>query len=1223
MVGNGVGNAVRALLIASLVTVGSSASLKADDTEIYQASYSPGGAGGRPNVLIIFDDSGSMNTNVLLQPPAYDPDADYYPIPASSSTDTMVYWAAYDPASDDVPVPPAYDTSNYFPVDINRCAESYDPLEDVGVFTSKALGWQSGTGSWANLTTAGAGTDHVDCLVDVVNANQSNGTGTGSPGNGYPKIPIGVYTTDEEYSASTPEDSDLEWANGKVYTFYSAHYMGYLEYIKNSAVSVTRTRLNIAQEAVKTIIASNPGIDFGLALFNSNVPDNLTFNFSTFRWTGTDVQARSGGRIAKRILESDDASARDAHREAIGVTVDGITSNGWTPLCESTYEAYRYLAGDSLYYGDQLDTAVDTPARDPAAEDPAGTYDSPATDCAYTYVILMTDGLPTFDTSANALVKALPGVTTCNSYQDDNGGTTENCLPELTKYMATQDLDADDSNGEQLSITSTIGFTTDQTLLSDAANNGGGKYFVANNAAGLAAALQGAVAIALSRDVSFTSPSVAVDSFTRTQSRDDVFFSMFNPQRRIDWPGNIKKLKLLLDSTICAPSDVCLVGEGNALAIGSQGEIKGSISTAWSSGDGGNVEAGGVGALLAARDLTGRTILTNTVTANVSGLEDFNSTNLDAAGYGYADDADLFAKFGVADQAELNAIINWGRGYDALDADQDADVTETRPWILADMLHSKPLVVNYGALGSSTVTDPDLRIVAGTNAGFLHMFGNSDGEEDWAFFPKELASVLTRRAENAVSDDHVYGIDGSPVLYSRDVNFDGTIDFLNDGDVAWIYFGLRRGGNAIYALDISNPDSPAFKWKIDQTTTGFGELGQTWSDPVVTRIPGHVDSDGVPKPVIIFGAGYDAANKDGPGIATDDNVGRGLYIVDAELGTLLWSVTPREKGELAATNLQETTLEHSVAGIVTPLDSNGDELTDRIYFADTGGNIWRVDMPGNCLPSDSNCQSDDPPPPPWSIVKLADMNNATSANPEDDRRFFNAPDVVRTSYADTVFDAVLIGSGDRTNPNATDVDNQFYMIRDEQVSPYFTVRPTQAACDDTVDPIDDFRCDLPLVPSDLYDATSNLIQSTDTTVSGQAAVDLAAARGWRIDLQDDGEKSLSRSLTIAGKTYFGTFAPADGLADMCEPDEGTGRLYVVNLLDAGANFDFDNDSDFERSWAIGSLIPDTPSPHFGEDGVIRLLLPPGSGGGGNMSNPFLTGASLPDPYGEYWYREEY
>ena len=48
--------------------------------------------------------------------------------------------------------------------------------------------------------------------------------------------------------------------------------------------------------------------------------------------------------------------------------------------------------------------------------------------------------------------------------------------------MANTDLDKDPANGDQFGITYTIGFTTDQKLLSDAAEQGGGKYFTANNA---------------------------------------------------------------------------------------------------------------------------------------------------------------------------------------------------------------------------------------------------------------------------------------------------------------------------------------------------------------------------------------------------------------------------------------------------------------------------------------------------------------------------------------------------------------------------------------------------------------------------------------------------------------------------------------------------------------------------------------------------------------------
>jgi type IV pilus assembly protein PilY1 len=397
--------------------------------------------------------------------------------------------------------------------------------------------------------------------------------------------------------------------------------------------------------------------------------------------------------------------------------------------------------------------------------------------------------------------------------------------------------------------------------------------------------------------------------------------------------------------------------------------------------------------------------------------------------------------------------------------------------------------------------------------------------------------------------------------------------------------------------------------------SGFSEMGQTWSVPVVTRIPGYTDDDGVPRPVLVFGAGYDS-NKDSPGLVTPDAMGRGLFIVDAVSGELVWSITPAAD---SATNMSEPGLRHSVAATVTVLDSNGDELTDRIYFADTAGQLWRVDLPGFERP-DANQDT-------WFIVRLASVNEGLMTT---DRRFFNAPDIVRTSYAGQAFDAILIGSGDRTNPNDADdpndpnalaVDNQFYMFRDLAINPFFTPRPTDADCN-ADPPSVDFRCDLPLTPDELYDVTPNLIQSDNSDVRDQAQMDLADAFGWRLDLQFNGEKSLSRSLTIDGKVYFTTFVPATVPANVCEPESGSSRLYVVDLLNATAEEDFDGNGNTDRSWPIGNIMADTPSPHFGSDGEIRLLLPMGSGSGA-LGSPFLTGASMRRPYGTYWFREEY
>ena len=105
--------------------------------------------------------------------------------------------------------------------------------------------------------------------------------------------------------------------------------------------------------------------------------------------------------------------------------------------------------------------------------------------------------------------------------------------------------------------------------------------------------------------------------------------------------------------------------------------------------------------------------------------------------------------------------------------------------------------------------------------------------------------------------------------------------------------------------------------------------------------------------------------------------------------------------------------------------------------------------------------------------------------------------------------------------------------------------------------------------------------------------------------------------------FFSTFAPNPVTANVCLPSTGTGRLYVIDLFNAAASRDLDGDDDFERFQdLLVIVIPDAPTPHIGEDGEIRLLLPTGTSGG-SASSPFETGTSIDRPHASYWYREEY
>lgn len=774
-------------------------------------------------------------------------------------------------------------------------------------------------------------------------------------------------------------------------------------------------------------------------------------------------------------------------------------------------------------------------------------------------------------------------------------------MPELAEYMANNDLDGDSTNGDQYGITYTIGFATEQQLLQDTAEKGKGDYYTADSAEELANAFQGALVGILSRETTFTSPAVAVDTFTRTRSRNEVFYAMFEPGATVDWIGNIKKLKVKIDGD----DAVIVQADGTTPALDStSGDILDTATTFWSpGGDGGKVNKGGVGGLLAARDPATRSIYINT--GDGGELQAFNSTNITATSMGVESTTALWALFGAATSDAFERQLNWARGYDTYDKDDDPTTT-VRNWILGDILHSQPLVVNYGARTANFSADnPDMRIISGTNNGFVHMFGNGDGQEDWAFFPKELASILPERRRDQLSNDNIYGMDLTPVSYTYDANGDGSIKAA-DGDKAWVFLGMRRGGKAYYALDITTPDSPDFMWRIGSDISGYSEMGQTWSEPTVTRIPGYVDDAGNSKPVLIFGAGY-AINKDNTGLGTSDSEGRGIFIVDAATGALVYSITP---AATSATNLQETGLVHSVPGDVTAFDSNADGLTDRIYFGDTGGNIWRVDLAGNELPDASNTY--------WQINLLAALRGINNAN---DRRFFNAPDVVRIREDGVAIDAVIIGSGDRTNPVATDVQNRLYLLRDEGTAVYSTTRPAVAACGADPAPAD-FRCKMPLNEGKLYDITSNALNSDDESTRNTAAAALESKNGWMMNLNGAGEKSLAKTLTINGTVYASTYTPSNLVSDIniCEPQAGTGQMYIVDLYDG------------DRSTVIlGAIIPDTPSLHFSEDGSIRILLPPGAPPT-SVNHPGTVDCSggicdidetLRPPYGNYWYQEDY
>jgi type IV pilus assembly protein PilY1 len=191
----------------------------------------------------------------------------------------------------------------------------------------------------------------------------------------------------------------------------------------------------------------------------------------------------------------------------------------------------------------------------------------------------------------------------------------------------------------------------------------------------------------------------------------------------------------------------------------------------------------------------------------------------------------------------------------------------------------------------------------------------------------------------------------------------------------------------------------------------------------------------------------------------------------------------------------------SVPADLAVLDRDGDGNFDRIYAADTKGNLWRVDI------SDAN-------PDNWASYKLAALGG-TGANA---RKFLNKPDVVFGA----TYDAVLIGSGDREHPFETTVTNRFYMLKDTKVGLTGGLLCGASGAERTC------------VESDLTDVTSDPFQNTTATIP----------TGWYLTLST-GEKVVGNAVTAFGTTFFGTNLPTPPAPGVCTSNLGEARMYAV------------------------------------------------------------------------------
>ena len=875
--------------------------------------------------------------------------------------------------------------------------------------------------------------------------------------------------------------------------------------------------------------------------------------------TGKRVAESYDGTAAPRLVMNVQSSslanaaavAGDTVRYELIDVVNDIQYKSGTPIVDTLYEAALYYRGEEVDYGKvrgtgdrQEHTRVSHPktytggtlnqptgcaddnlsSTDCRDEEITGTatYTTPITEtCQANYIVLLTDGSPSVNTAVDKVEDMM-------GYDDSThcaGSGSSQCGHELVAFLKDNDQ-LDSLSSSQIIKTFTIGFNFSSDWLRDMAVEGGGSFYEADSATDLVQAFDSIIKSIKAQDATYVQPSVSVNQFNRFSHREDIYFSLFKPQETAKWIGNLKKYKLF-----GSPATVTGIDEIPAFDS-SSGFFAADSHSFWSSDEDGNsTEKGGAANVLPNAD--SRNIYTYmgafpVLTDSTGLLSTYPLTSANAA-------IDLSVlNIASQDATYRSDLISWARG---LDIDGS-----TQRYEMGDPLHSKPVLVTYD---SDAVADTyDSTIYIGTNEGFLHAFDAETGVELFSFIPEVLLGNLDTFYSNQNVANRPYGMDGGITSWTNDTNNDG--DLLDLTDHVYIYAGMRRGGRNYYALDVSDRTDPRMLWQIEGGSGDFVELGQSWSAP--KRL--QVKFDGAIHDIIMFAGGYDT-NQDNVSVRTADTQGRAIYMVDALTGALFWSAGPSSSYDL---NLAD--MDYSIPSDITFADVDKDGYVDQFYVGDMGGQVWRFDI------TQSTALDDKADLVAGGVI--ADLAGDTAAS---NRRFYHAPDLALVSKTGSPYLALNLGSGYRAHPLNEAIEDRFYNLK--QLDYVYTSPSTYTKWTE----------------ADLYDATDNLVQQGTEAEQIEAANALSSYHadrkdGWYIRLTNSGEKVLAKSLTINNQVLFTTYEPSPPDVTSCEPANGTARLYVVDIKDASATDDRDDDNDVDKEDRVISLkqgnIPSQP-----------------------------------------------
>lgn len=1106
-------------------------------------------SGAAPNVVILFDTSGSMQH--IVWSPEFDAKK-FYDI-GSKCPDT-----AYD-------VVPRANT-------IGKCPSSGDPQgscpdNDAEYFASNDVIRCPRT----NFPLGCLNTPlEFACRFVTVSGQQ--------------KIEIKL----PDYDTTTDTDPNASPALTPPVTWFSTNYLHwFMNRLAAGSFPVTNftkeTRKMTAKRVIRDLVDNvNPDLATG--------GYKETVRFGLARLHGNNTSPNNNGGFMVQPIAANNKSALKA-------TLNTLPANGGTPLSEALVDIARYYTGQFSNLGAYPKYARNTTTGATTATPPVSPLEVTVL-CRENFVILITDGEPSVDGNDH-----YPAGSTANFLstfgadydQDGNANinaTAGDALDDIAKYLYDKDLVPNTTlPGKQHLITYTVGFGLDTDLLNRTAQDGHGQYFSATSATQLAEQLQAAVEDIVLRSASFTAASVPA---SRTAFGNGFFNAVFEPRAAGDlYVGHLEAYRISGDFDILDKNGVSAIDPNT-------GEFLEPHAPFWDAAltlaDPNN-----------ARNMYTKAALTNTrldfTAANLSAADlGVLTTELLL----FPNDPNVpFATI----ETLADAVVEFVRGNDSFDFDRDTNKTERREVVLGDIFHSNPVVIGppsaflasetgYGPIGdpNSFVEKYGKRrraIYAGANDGVFHAFnagsyrtGNNPltpetetayydlgtGVELFGYVPRLLMSRLDTLPRSGPKPIFVDGETSGADVWLPTSASDVTKDTAEWNTAMMV--GMRNGGDGYVALDVTDPNAtavqphgayPRLLWEF---TDVAGALARTWSRPVITRVKmkasfnkdycGPNDGDGlntVSSPngncreewVAIFGAGYrEQANPNhttyvsDPNAPTFSNDSMGIYIVRMSDGSVLSKVNfdPNDP------TLKE--MKYSIPSEPAVLDLNFDGFADLLYVGDLGGNMWK-----------------------WDISKVGVIG--TSGRVETTTwpigRFFAAPKATNNHYRQIFFApsasfvddklTIAFGTGERANlqyatTNGVD-ENRFYVVRDD--TPIGTGS----------------------IPSTPY------LETNLSLLNGLGEDPNTTDQGFYIVATKD-EKFVTSSLAFEGFVLSASYVPdLTTTSGTCEA-AGDAFLYVF-LLDTGEGYyEAETTPDGERRLSIGGGLPTSPRISIGEAG---------------------------------------